>query len=148
MRHMYPGEDRKEMVAKLTTRVPFELRNQLKVVASWPLFGYRTQTQMYSHCLVEFLRERPWEHGLKWRHSVRASVDFPLFHAHIEPTEMTGKQVLGGELKARALELAAKCGVNQSTFALTFFWWIVLHKHPLESPALMEPLMTVKGAVV
>jgi hypothetical protein len=145
-RHMYTGVDRSALVSKLTTRVPYLLRNQMKVVASYPPFGYRTQTQMYSKCLVDFIKDRPWERGLKWRQATTATMETPLYHLHLEPLEVTGKQVTGLELKNRALELAEENGVNQAAFTLTFLWWVALHKHPFDDPKIMEPLLQVKGA--
>jgi hypothetical protein len=149
MRQMYKGdEQRADVVAKLTTRVPYQLRSHLKTITSWPLFGYRTQTQMFSKCLVDFVRERPWEQGLQWRQSYRASPEFPLFHTHLEPTEVSGRIVTGVELKDRALELAAEADVNQATFALTWLWWIALDHRRIDNEALMDQLMTAKGSVV
>lgn len=148
MRHMYTGKVRTELVSKLTTRVPYQLRAQMKTIAAYPPFGYRTQTQMYSMCMIDFIKERPWEHGLKWRQSARANADFPLFHLHLEPQEVTGQNVTGMALKDRALELAEEAGVNQATFTLTFLWWVALHKHPIKDDAIMAPLMLAPGALV
>ncbi|MFG6488247.1 hypothetical protein ACG04R_16290 [Roseateles sp. BYS78W] len=148
MRHMYTGEERAELVSKLTTRVPYQLRAHLKTVTAWPIFGFRTQTQMFSQCLVDFIRLRPWEAGLKWRQSYKASPEYPLYHMHLEPTEVTGKLVTGVELKDRAMEIADEEGVNQATFALTWLWWIALHHKRIDNDDIMAPLMAAKGAVV
>lgn len=59
---------------------------------------------------------------------------------------MTGTTVTGGDLKKRALELAEEAGVNQATFTLTFLWWVALHKHQIDDPRLVAPLMEAKGA--
>ena len=147
MRHMYTGKDRAQLVSKMTTRIPYELRSQLKAVTSWPPFGYRTQTQMYTKCLVDFIRLKPWATaGLNWRGSSRADQVTPLFHIHLEPTEVSGKEITGPEIKDRALELAEEAGVNQATFVLTFLWWVALYKHPIDGT--MDALMNVKGANV
>lgn len=148
LRNMYYGEERTELVAKLTTRVPYQLRAHLKTVAAWPPFGYRTQTQMLSSCLVDFIRLRPWDRGLRWRHSYRASPEYPLYHAHLEPIEVTGQRVSGIELKDRAMEIADEEGVNQASFALTWLWWIALHHKRIGSDEIMAPLLAAKGAIV
>jgi hypothetical protein len=151
MRHMYTGKDRTELVSKLTTRVPYQLRAQMKAITSYPPFGYRTQTQMYTRCMVDFIRDRPWESGWKWRQSSKADAENPLYHLHLEPQALVGQdgtqqEVTGSALKNRVLELAEECDVNQASFTLTFLWWVALERHPI--PGLVESLMTVRGAAV
>jgi hypothetical protein len=165
MRNMYAGskKPRTELVDRLTTRVPYQLRAHMKTVAAWPPFGYRTQTQMYTVCILEFIRLQPWNHGLAWRQSGRADPETPLYHLHLEPlifagddfTGLTpkvakkaaeGKQITGLDIKENVLSAASDAGVNQATFTLTFLWWVALYKHRING--VMEPLYQAKGSQV
>jgi len=130
----------------LTTRLPAEVLADLKHRLA-PKFG-GTLTKMYDVMLGEFLREKPWEKGLKWRETQALSrreetiktvktADGKVLETPVTTTVATGwvqvNMRLNPELAERVRSVAAINGVSPSTVLYTAVYFWVWYKNPTES---------------
>lgn len=110
----------------LPTRCPEALHRYLKTI--YPL-EHSSLTAYYEHILTEFIKQRPWDHGLCWR---KPRVRVVVMGDGLGSTGWAQVNVQVPKKMADDIEKLVKTlGVSRAAFLYTaFFWWAMYMKPP------------------
>jgi len=127
----------------ITTRVTSDVMTDLKHRLA-PLFG-GTLTAMYDIMLNTFLREKPWENGLRWRETqalsrreetieTRRTLDGKTLDVPVTKTIATGwiqiNMRVTQEMAERVKSVARNNGVSPSTVLYTAVYYWIWYRNP------------------
>jgi len=110
----------------LPTRCPEALHRYLKTI--YP-FEHSSLTAYYEHILLEFISQRPWEHGLCWR---KPRVRVVVVGDGVGSTGWAQVNVqVPKEMADDILKHVKTLGVSRAAFLYTaLFWWAMYMKPP------------------
>ncbi len=109
----------------ITTRTPAPLVAYTRSIAD---LQFGTLRRMYFFMVKQFLDERPWTKGLRWRHA-KSLID----RSEINPVATGWVQVnlrLPTPIVHQVLDESALHQISPTTFLYTAFYWWTWYKYP------------------
>jgi hypothetical protein len=110
----------------IPTRCPEALHRYLKTI--YPL-EHPSLTAYFEHILSEFIKQRPWDHGLVWR---KPRVRVVILGDGVGSTGWAQVNVqVPKELADRIEKIIMTLDISRAAFLYTaFFWWAMYIKPP------------------
>lgn len=131
-----PG--RWEQQGLIVFRAPKEMWAFVAWLSRAPHLGYRTLSRLLTDSVVQFLTDRPWDHGFKMRESKAplskaGPTGFVQCNAILDSAWLDGKELTGAQLKERVKQACEIEGFSMAQLMYSVVWWIVTVKHRKEA---------------
>lgn len=116
-----------KIMGTIQTRAPARMLKYCQILRT---LKFDSLMDMFEKMLREFDKEKPWEHGLKWRHPRSSKAQAK------DEIRMTGWEPVNINIEASFKEeISNRCkvmGVSMATYCYTAIYWWVQYVYPPE----------------